>query len=153
MLYRAFVATDYPTVLSEATVFFETQRAGRHPGDHLKELLALAWGRDAASQAAFYNLESELELRERADPVTLRGPDRDVCLLVIGSGPQGATYAAPERTMLLVGPMWHARLTAAQRLTMAEIAARDARRRALLAAADARMRGVSTATATAGVAA
>lgn len=122
MLYRAFVHTGFPFQEYEATVFFEstswagTPRAGVQ--DQLKGLVALVW-RMPTEAVEFYNLFSESELRERSAQVSERGADRDTCLLEIGWGPDGTTYADPARTHLLVSPRWHARLHAAQERALA----------------------------------
>lgn len=118
MLHRAFVYSGYPLPASELTVFFESLYSDSNgPGvnDTLLRLLRQAWN-NPGLEPSYYNVCSEPTLREwsLAGGVATRGPDNDACLLEIGFGPSGAHYAEPQRTMLLVGPRWHARLMAAQ---------------------------------------
>ena len=115
MLYRASV---YSFLLDrespgEVLVFFECPPNG-HAETVLHELASAAWHLPVGA-IEHYNLCSETELRANwAWSVHTNGADRDTALLQVGDGPDGAVYAKPATTMLMVSPYWHQRLATAQ---------------------------------------
>lgn len=109
MLYRAFVYPPASSSSAEVLTFFEAA-SDSQAADRLRAVVAAAWCCDE-SAVDFYNLISEHDLRDRSEPGTDR---RDLVLLETGFGRDGAHYADPLTTALLVSPRWHARLLSAQ---------------------------------------
>lgn len=117
MLHRV-IAYSYPTGTDDASdevvVFFEAA-PHENPADRARAVISAAWAVPPLA-LEFYNLDSETALRRTYgdEMVTLRGPERDQCLLFVGCGPGGPVISRPQRTQYLVGPRWLARLAAAR---------------------------------------